>query len=193
MPVLTKLRKIRKRSCLQYHWVGGENKPWDSIRDWITGWLMRYHKFALMKRQEEEEGSLNSRFLWLLFLLLPSSTLALISLPAFHVLLWGSNNKCVSQMCFFMHTTVGTSSLWCNAVKTLATSHWKWQHPEDRDFFLKSILFSCHKSMFMEKLPHNWEVCSMSAAGRKPHRGKERWQELCSTFLHCKTWVRGSV
>lgn len=63
MPVLTKLRKIRKRSCLQYHWVGGENKPWDSIRDWITGWLMRYHKFALKKRQEEEEGSLNSRFL----------------------------------------------------------------------------------------------------------------------------------
>lgn len=59
MPVLTKLRKIRKGSCLQYHWVGGENKPCD----WITGWFMWYHKFALMKRQEEEKGSLNPRFL----------------------------------------------------------------------------------------------------------------------------------
>lgn len=29
---------------------------------WITGWLMRYHKSALMKRQEGEEGSLYSRF-----------------------------------------------------------------------------------------------------------------------------------
>lgn len=33
--------------------------------DWITGWLMRYHKSALMKRHEEEEGSLYSRFVWL--------------------------------------------------------------------------------------------------------------------------------
>lgn len=60
-------------------------------------------------------------------------------------------------------------------------------------FFLKHVFFSCHKSMFAEKLPQDWEVSSMSAAGTKPHRGKEKWQELCSTFLPCKTWVRGSV
>lgn len=65
----------------------GENKTWNSIDtgcqdtamltlrpvqwvkeeqlsptgDWITGWLMRYHKSALTKRQEEEEGLLHSR------------------------------------------------------------------------------------------------------------------------------------
>lgn len=65
----------------------GENKTWNSIDtdcqdtamlalrpvqwvkeeqlsptgNWTTGWLMRYHKSALMKRQEEEEGLLHSR------------------------------------------------------------------------------------------------------------------------------------
>lgn len=44
--------------------------------DWIAGWLMRYHKFNLIKRQEEEEGSLYLQVqvcVTVLFLLLPSS------------------------------------------------------------------------------------------------------------------------
>lgn len=96
---------------------------------------------------------------------------ALISLPAFHCC-WGSSDKCALQMCIFMHNCGNFISLWCNAVKTPATSHWQWQHPEDRDFFLKSILSSCNKSMFMEKLAHSWEVSSMSAAGTKPTEGR---------------------
>lgn len=157
---------------------------------------MRYHKFALTKRQEEE-GSLYLQVqvcVTELFLLLPSSTLALIPLSAFPELFRGSNDKCASQTRIFIHRTYRNFiSVWCNAVKTLATLHWAWQDPEDRDFFLKSILFSCHKSMFTEKLPQDWEVSSMSATGTKPRRGKEKWQELCSTFLHSKTRVRGSV
>lgn len=90
----------------------------------------------------------------------------------FPLLLRQQWQMCITNVHFHAHNCGNFISLWCNAVKTPATSHWKWQHPEDRDFFLKSILSSCHKSMFMEKLAHSWEVSSMSAAGTKPTEGR---------------------
>lgn len=188
MPVLTKLRKIRKRNCPTIP-LGGRGKQ-------TLGLDYRLAHEVSQICSLEEAGRRRG---------LTEPQVCVTAVPPHSIQHSGFNfpacspcaalrqkwQMCIKNVHFHTQNCGNFISLWYNAVKTPVTSHWKWQHPEDRDFCLKSILFSCHKSMSTEKLPHNWETSSMSAAGTKSHRGKERWQELCSTFLHCKTWVRG--
>lgn len=121
IPVLTKpLGKTGRKAFYNTIWVEGENKPWSTInprlsersnaptqssavgegRAALTLCGLNYrlaHEVSQICSPEEAGRRRGLAVLQVcvtvLFLLLPSSTLALTSLPAFHVLFCGSNDK----------------------------------------------------------------------------------------------------